>query len=70
MAVTTLTVDANLKALRSELAKIPNITRAEASAMSAEIVRETKKAGKAAEKAAKQSGKAWEKSGKSRRKSR
>lgn len=64
MAVTTLTVDANLKALRSELAKIPNITRAEASAMSAEIVRETKKAGKAAEKAAKQSGKAWEKSGK------
>ena len=64
MAVTTLTVDANLKALRSELAKIPNITRAEASAMSAEIVRETKKAGKAAEKAAAKSKTAWKNSGK------
>ena len=64
MAVTTLTVDANLKALRSELAKIPNITREEARAMSSEIVKETKKAGKAAEKAAAKSKTAWKKSGK------
>tara|TARA_R110000824_G_scaffold176239_1_gene355116 strand:+ start:8394 stop:10394 length:2001 start_codon:yes stop_codon:yes gene_type:complete len=58
-AVTELTVKANIAELRKELGKIPGITATEAKAMAGQLVRESKKAGKAAEKAAKKSKKAW-----------
>ena len=58
-AVTELTVKANIAELRKELGKIPGITASEAKAMSSQLVRESKKAGRAAEKAAKKSKKAW-----------
>jgi hypothetical protein len=58
-AVTELTVKANIAELRKELGKIPGITATEAKAMAGQLVKESKKAGKAAEKAAKKSKAAW-----------
>ena len=58
-AITELTVKANISELRKELGKIPGITAAEAKAMTGQLVRESKKAGRAAEKAGNKSKKAW-----------